>query len=95
MSASPLKKMMTFSEIAKSPIGTTYLFVEVNTNAFMPQNAFRATHWEKISGAVKPICFYAETAEAAFMKVLEYDRKRKEQHAKWKRSRQERAGRGV
>lgn len=69
---------MTLAELMASPNGTTDIEVKGNRYALGPSTAFKATHREKISGAMRPRMFFGATADEARSKAEEYDRKRKE-----------------
>jgi len=77
---------MTLAELLASPIGTTDIEVRANRHALKPETAFKATHREKISGAMRPKVFYGRMADEAREKAEDYDKKLKEKLQRWKSS---------
>lgn len=76
--------MTTLTEIHNGPNGAMAIFVRENVHSREPETAFIATHYEKISRAVRPMDFYGETADTAQAKAEAHNKKRKELRAKWK-----------
>lgn len=77
---------MTLAELMASPNGTTDIEVKANRYALGPSTAFKATHREKISRAMRPKMFFGATADEARAKAEEYDRKLKEKLTRWENS---------
>jgi len=73
---------MTLAELSQSPIGTTVIKISHDVAA----GRWFATHYEKQSGAIKPVNFYAETEEEARGLAEAHDKKLKEKLERWKRS---------
>lgn len=73
--------MSTFSEIARSVIGTTG--IEMREDDYSSEG-FVAVHYEKIRGGVKPVQFRAATRFGALRKAARYDQLRRAKFAKWK-----------
>ncbi len=81
---------MTFSDVHKGPNGTMAIVVRENKFSLEAETRFIATHYEKVSSAVRPKDFYGETEEIALAKAKAYDKRRKELHAKWRSNQKQR-----
>ena len=88
---------MTLAELYASPIGTTFISL-VKTTVFwadeyyrdLDYDVYQATHYERVSKAIKPTVFQAATEEEAMQKAEAHDRKRKEIRQKWRNSAKQR-----
>jgi hypothetical protein len=77
-------------DLGLRPIGTTSIAVAPNKYARNCDQAFIATHYERIRKGVRPRSFYGDTETSAKTKAEEYDALRQAKFEAWNNSARER-----